>query len=218
MRARSEARAGRSSIGRAAALGDRLLRTIDLRRSATARPLPRVQVELGPSISGLAAHVAVAALGMGCVALLNPRPLLWAVAAVAAALMAARPAPGAAALFGAAVGLGLAYQPVHLLSVRPFGLLLLVPAMVTLGAASQSLPRHARLEWAALIPAARRFALIQLGAQALALALALASRRGVEAMWVAVAGAAACAGAAWALRAAIRAVTAESAPGEPGEE
>lgn len=201
-----------------ATLAGRLVRTVDLRRSETQRALPRVQVDLGRSASALNAHVAVAALALICVTLLAPPLLLWIVAAVAAALMAARPATGAAQLYGAAIGVGLAYQPVDLLSLRPFVLLLLVPAMVLLGALTQSLPRYARIEYAALAPAARRFAVIEVGAQGLALLVALLSRRDLEAMPVAVLGAVACAGAAWALRSAIRGSVDEETQRDPQDD
>lgn len=201
-----------------ATFAGRLLRTVDVRRSETQRSLPRVQVDLGRSISGSNAHVAAAAIALICVALLNPPPLLWLAAAVAAVVMAIRPATGSAALYGAAIGVALAYEPVDLLSVRPFVLLLLVPAMVTLGALTQSLPRHARVELAALAPAARRFAIIEVGAQSLALIVALLSRRDIEAMGIAIAGAVACAAAVWALRIAIRESVDEMTQLEPQDD
>jgi len=211
----SEHRSAREAV---ASFGGRLVRTVDVRRSETQRALPRVRIEIGRSFGAGGAHLATAVLALVGVALLRPPPLIWLAAIVAAAIMAVRPAAGSAALFGAALGIGLAYEPQDLLSARPFVLLLLIPAMVMLGALTQPLPRHARVEWAALAPAARRLAVLQVGAQSLALAVALASERDIQATGIAVLGAVGCAGAAWLLRGALRGVVDEQTRRDPADE
>jgi hypothetical protein len=183
-------------------LPSRLYRTFAVRSSEFERPLPCVGIELGPAAPAWALNAVVALLGLGGAATLATRPLHWVLAIAGAVAMAARPLPGMAQTYAVALGAGLLLTRFDPWSARVFLLVLVVHLMVQLASIVQGLHWSTRVEAAALAAPARRFAIVQGGAQCAAVAAAWIATRDVHAVWLSVAAGAGLGAGAWALLAA----------------
>lgn len=191
-----------------AQLLDRVKRTVAINRDETVRPLPPITVDLGTSLLSRTAsarmlNLLVALLAFGCTAVLISHWLLWIPALLAIGAMAVRPEPGTAQFYAVLLGVGLALSTDDPWSIRSFLLLFGVHAMVQLGSLSQGLSSTTRVECAVLAAIGRRFAVVQIGAQAVAAAAAAIATRDVQIVWLSVAAGAALALLAWAVRAAL---------------
>lgn len=179
--------------------GSRLYRTFAFRASEFERPLPPVGIELRRAAPAWALNATVALIALIGAATLATRPFHWVLAVVAAGAMAARPHPGMAQAYAAALGAGLvltSYQP---WSARVFVLVFAVHLMVQLASIVQGLHWSTRVEAAVLAAPARRFAIVQSGAQCAAVLSAWVAMREVDAVWLSVAAGAGLAAVAWAL-------------------
>ncbi|MCU1690515.1 MAG: putative rane protein glycine-rich [Jatrophihabitantaceae bacterium] len=183
--------------------GGRLYRTFAVRGSEFDRPLPSVQIELGRTAPAWALNAVVALLGLGCAALLADLPVHWVLAIAGAAAMAIRPLPGMAQTYAGVLGAGLVLTRYEPWAARVFLLILGVHLMVQLGSIVQGLHWSTRVEVAVLVAPARRFAIVQAGAQCVAIGSAWAAGRDIDAVWLSVVAALGLAGLAWFLLTAV---------------
>jgi hypothetical protein len=169
-----------------AALASRIQRTILLGRDESDRPLPQVRMELGRSATAGAFNLGVAALALVCAAQLATTTGHWILAIAGAAAMAVRPLPGMAQIYALVLGAGLALTAYDPWAPRVFLLIFGVHLLVALGSLTQGLPWLARVELQVLLAPARRFAVVQGAAQAVALLGAWVAAQHAHAGWVAV--------------------------------
>lgn len=169
----TQLRAARQVGGSAAYLGRRLLQTLRLDRSPTERPLPRVRLQPALAAPCWALRLAVIALGLGCTAVVSPLEVGWVIAGVISLALLVRPGGSAPAWFAVFLGVALALSPRAPLSARDFLLLAGIPAQVLLAAQLGWVPWRAKVELAVLAGPLRRYLVLQLVAQPVAVLAAL---------------------------------------------
>lgn len=171
---------------RGADLLARVVRTLHVTRSPTARPLPRVRVSVGPWVPGALPRLLTGAVGLVCASSLVTGPTSWTLAVVGALLLVLRPSGLAAAVYAFALGFALAVSPAVPFAPRSFALLLGVHLMVQLAAFASQCPWLAVVDLRALVPPLRRFLPVQASAQLLALGGAALTSSSVTVVWVPV--------------------------------
>lgn len=165
---------------------DRWWATVRVGRLPTQRPLPRVQVSLGPWVPALLLRGVQVIVALANVALVAPGPGWRAVALLGALLLVVRPSGIVAACFAFALGFGLAVSSSTAWSLKPFILLLGLHLLVELARQSAGVPWATRVDLAVLVPAGRRFLLVQALAQLLALGGAWLSSTALTVPWLPV--------------------------------
>jgi hypothetical protein len=169
-----------------------------LRAIGSERPRPRVRVDLGPSVPVWALRILQALVGVGCTALVASTDVQWFFTVLALAAGLVWPAPLWLALLPLSWGFGLAILPFGGVSVPMLLLLFGLHLYVVLGGAAAPTPASARVEWAALAPAALRFLVLQAAAQALAWGAGTLRTLDLAAPWVSILAAAVLGAVAWA--------------------
>jgi hypothetical protein len=185
-------RAGSLTGGRADARRLRLLRAV-----GRERPRPRVRIELGPSVPVWVLRGLQVVAGLFCTAVVATSEVQWFLTVPALAVGLFWPEPMLLALLPLSWGVGLALLPLGAVSPQALLLLLGLHLYVVLGTAAGQTPPSARVEWAALAPAAVRFVVLQAAAQALAWGAAGVRTLEVAAPWLPILAAAAIAVVAW---------------------
>ena len=164
------------------------------------RPLPRVQATLRTPVPAWALRGVQLVVVLACVAVAAPNPLGWLAGIVLGGLMVALPRPFWAALLAGGAGVvvltvGDPFPP------SVFALLFGVHLLLVLTAALDRIPLSARVELPVLAAPARRFVVVQMFSQALALLAAWVTAADVSVVWVAVAAGALVAVVMWVLAA-----------------
>ena len=172
------------------------------------RPLPRVQATLRTPVPAWMLRGVQLVVVFACVAVAAPNPLGWFAGIVLGGLMVALPRPFWAALFAAWAGVVVltAGDP---FPASVFALLFGVHLLLVLTAALDRIPLSARVELTVLAAPARRFVVVQVFSQALALLAAWVTAAVVSVVWVAVAAGALVAVVMWVLVARLARVAEE---------
>ena len=144
--------------------------------SGSTRPRVRADVRIGPWVPGILLPLAVGLLGVGA-SLLVLQDLLLAVGAALATAAAIRVRSGAPWLLVALLALGQLLRGPDGLDAGLPVLVLLLHLLVVLVLLARSVPVRARVQLAALGPAALALVLVQLPAQAIAAVLLVAAGR-----------------------------------------
>lgn len=151
----------------------------------TERPRPHVQITVARAVPAWALRLVLLAVGVGCVMLIGESTVSRVILSGALVVVVVMPGGVSTAVFAVGVGLSLlAFDPGPLSGVGPVSadgavLLAAVHLIAVLGSVLGQVPLRTAVELRALIPTARRYVVIQAGAQVLALVAGWLSERGV---------------------------------------
>lgn len=151
---------------------ERLLRTLQINRSAAERPLPRVTISTGGWLPCWSLRALIGLVGLGCLAIFAVNPVIWMIGLAGLVVVLAQPASIAPASYALGLAIVMLATTPDPFAVRGFLLLLGIHLLIILCSLTADLPLMARVELAALARPARRFVIIQLSCQGLALAAA----------------------------------------------
>lgn len=177
----------------------RILLTVGIGRSLSQRPLPRVRIAVGPRVPGVVLRLVVALVAVASASLLVTGPVSTFIAVAGAVLLLVRPSGASCAGYAFALGFALAVSATEPFALRSFLLLFGVHLLVQLGSVAGLAGWTVVLDLRVLVSPLRRFLVIQVLVQLLALGGAALSSTAVTLPWVPVLVGVALTATAWLL-------------------
>lgn len=176
-----------------------VLRKLHIDQSPSARPKPWVGVDLGPAIPGWLYRLILGLIGLGCAALVVSSVFQWVLVGLLLVLIMIRPAGMVPAILILIFGITLTVSGSSPYAWQALLLLFGSHLLVVLSASNGDLSPFGRLELRVLIAPLRRFVIIQVAAQLLALAAGWLSERSLSSPGLGILGGLGVAVLAWML-------------------